>query len=213
MKYSQSFCAINTFNSIDILDKLIKNGTKHIHIDFMDGYFVDNFGATYQQVEFLIKRYPNVHFDAHLMLEKPLNFINKLVNLGFHTIFLPSESVNIKIFKQLLNDYPTTTFGIMIEAKDHPKDFVEIINLSTKILVMTINIIGGTGQELNLTLLNKVKEIKEIKHNIIVFSDGGLRKHNAKDFYINKVDIAVGGSIIFSFEKIKEFSTWWKENF
>ncbi|VEU74675.1 d-ribulose-5-phosphate 3 epimerase [Mycoplasmopsis citelli] len=214
MKFALSFCAVDTFKALKIFDKLTKLGLKHIHMDFMDGIFVENFGATFEQASALIKRYPNVHFDAHVMTSEPIKLVDKLIQVGFKTIFLPSNLVDFNKFQQLVSNYPNISFGIMLEALNNPNDFKNIILESQKILVMTIDKIGGTGQPLNINLLSKIKEIKNINSNIEIYSDGGLRTNNAIEFSKNHVDVAVGGSIIFSFKgNISIFFNWWKDNF
>ncbi|MGZ9755805.1 hypothetical protein ACXYRR_02635 [Mycoplasma sp. 246B] len=212
MKYSQSVAALNSYISLSKLDSLVKNGMKHIHIDFMDGVYVSNFGVTFYQAEFLINRYKNVHFDAHLMLSNPYIHIKKLINIGFKTIFIPMGMVNTEFYK-IKNDYPHIDFGIILQANDNPINYKNIIINSQKILLMTIDVIGRTGQKLNPKLLDKTKTIKNINSNIKIYSDGGLRKENAYLFSLHNIDVAIGGSIIYSFADEKDFCNWWKDNF
>ncbi|WGI36975.1 ribulose phosphate epimerase [Mesomycoplasma lagogenitalium] len=213
MKYSQSVCALNLYSSLNIIDELVASGMKFIHIDFMDSFYVENFGFSYEMAEFLINRYPEINFDAHLMVKKPLRLIEKLQNIGFKTIFLPANEINQNDFINTSKNYPNLSFGIMLEAKNNPQDYKNLIINSKKILLMTINKIGGTGVQLDQKLFEKVKEIKNINQHITIYSDGGLRVNNSDLFYNNEIDIAVGGSIIFSFENPKSFYKWWKEKY
>lgn len=213
MKYSQSICAINSYTSLETIDELVKNGMKHIHVDFMDSFYVPNFGVSFEAAEFLIKRYPNVNFDAHLMVKNPLRLIERLVQVGFETIFLPAKEINKEEFDKISQNYPNVFFGIMLEANNDPNDFRDIVLNSKKILLMTINKIGGTGQKLDENLFKKVEEIKKINPEILIYSDGGLRQENTNSFYNNKIDVAVGGSIIWSFETIKDFLEWWNKKY
>ncbi|WP_322962067.1 ribulose phosphate epimerase [Mycoplasmopsis cynos] len=213
MKYSQSVCALNCFESLKTIDQLVENGLEYIHIDFMDSFYTKNFGFSFEAASYLIKRYQNVNFDAHLMVKNPTKIIKKLIELGFKTIFLPANEINHIEFMNIAKNYPDIYFGVMLETENNPEDFKQIIQCSAKILLMTIDKIGGTGQMLNNNLFKKVKTIKKINPNIKIYSDGGLRDYNSMEFYKNNIDVAVGGSIIFSFETIKEFLCWWKEKY
>ncbi|MGZ9428802.1 hypothetical protein [Mycoplasma sp. 1012] len=213
MKYSQSVCAINSFESLKILDELSNSGMTHIHIDFMDSFYVPSFGFSFEQAKFLIERFNHINFDAHLMTKKPLRLIEKLIQVGFKTIFMPANEISLEDFVDATKNYPNICFGIMLEANNNPEDFRNIILNSKKILLMTIDKIGGTGQKLNNLLFSKVNTIKQINKSIEIYSDGGLRVTNSDEFYQNNIDVAVGGSIIYSFDSANKFMKWWIDKY
>ncbi|VEU59349.1 beta/alpha barrel domain-containing protein [Mesomycoplasma neurolyticum] len=209
MEYSQSICAVNLLMLNKILNKLVKNKLKYIHVDIMDGHFVKNFGINFETAKYLIEKFPKVNFDAHLMVNNPLKHLNRLIEIGFKTIFLPIEKISRFNFFKILKKHPNIFFGIMIKSNDDINDYKEIIKKTKVILLMTINKIGGTGEKLNPDLFSKVYDIKKINPNIKIYSDGGLRKENAYLFKKHLIDVSVGGSIIFTFENIKKFFDWW----
>ncbi|WP_025755663.1 beta/alpha barrel domain-containing protein [Mycoplasmopsis cricetuli] len=212
MKYSQSICAIDVFKSNLIINELVKNGMTNIHIDFMDGHYVDNFGFTFENSKLLIDKYPNIDFDAHLMIKNPLKYLNKIISIGFKTIFLPVDEIKEDEYFEVAKKFPNINFGIMLKANDSPENYKNIIINSKVILLMTINKIGTTGELFNENLLIKIKKIKLLNSDIKIFSDGGLRVENVAILKNNNIDVVVGGSIIFSFSSEKEFMTWWKKN-
>ncbi|ATP59489.1 ribulose phosphate epimerase [Mesomycoplasma dispar] len=209
MEYSQSISALNIFKVIKILTKLHANGLKYCHIDFVDQIYAPNFGANYQIADYLIKLFPNIEFDAHLMCKNSLEKVGKLVEIGFKTIFLPAEQISKADFEKLNQLYSNINFGLMIQAEQKIKDFSEIISRSNVVLLMTINKIGGVGEPLNQQLFSKISQIHSINKKIKIYTDGGLRKENWNEFEKWKVDIAIGGSIIFAYANFSEFSKLW----
>ncbi|EXU61184.1 ribulose-phosphate 3-epimerase [Mesomycoplasma ovipneumoniae] len=209
VEYSQSISALNIFKVIKILTKLHNNGLKYAHIDFVDQIYAPNFGLNYQIADYLIKLFPNIEFDAHLMCKNSLEKVEKLIQIGFKTIFLPAEQVSKTDFERLNKTYSNINFGLMIQAEQKIEDFSEIISCSNVILLMTIDKIGGVGEPLNLQLLSKIEQIRSINKKIKIYTDGGLRKENWAELEKWKVDVAIGGSIIFSYANFSEFSRLW----
>ncbi|WP_434327286.1 ribulose phosphate epimerase [Mesomycoplasma hyopneumoniae] len=194
LEYSQSISALNIFKVIKILTKLHNNGLKYAHIDFVDQIYAPNFGLNYQIANYLIKLFPNIEFDAHLMCKNSLEKVEKLIQIGFKTIFLPAEQVSKTDFERLNKSYSNINFGLMIQANQKIEDFCEIISCSNVILLMTIDKIG---------------EIRSINKKIKIYTDGGLRKENWIEFEKWNVDVVIGGSIIFSYPNFSEFSRLW----
>ncbi|WP_033161006.1 beta/alpha barrel domain-containing protein [[Mycoplasma] collis] len=211
MKYSQSICAINLFQIEKVIKKLLKNKINNVHVDFMDGHYVNNFGLNFDIAKYLINKYPKINFDAHLMVKKPIKYLKKLIDIGFKTIFIPLDQISEIKYLKILKKYPNIFFGVMIKSENNVEEYYNIIKNSKVILLMTIDKIGGTGESLNTKLLNKVFQIKKINKNITIYSDGGLRKENAYLFKKYLIDISIGGSIIYAFENIDKFSNWWND--
>ncbi|WNM16819.1 ribulose phosphate epimerase [Mesomycoplasma ovipneumoniae] len=209
VEYSQSISTLNIFKVIKILTKLQNNGLKYAHIDFVDQIYAPNFGLNYQIADYLIKLFPNIEFDAHLMCKNSLEKVEKLIQIGFKTIFLPAEQVSKTDFERLNKSYSSINFGLMIQASQKIEDFSEIISCSKVILLMTIDKIGGVGEPLNQQLLSKIGQIRSINKKIKIYTDGGLRKENWTELEKWKVDVAIGGSIIFSYANFSEFSRLW----
>ncbi|CAT04783.1 ribulose-phosphate 3-epimerase [Mesomycoplasma conjunctivae] len=212
MFYSQSVLALNIFKSLKILTKLQKYGLKYAHIDFADEIYAKNFGANYEMTSYLVKLFPNIEFDAHLMTKNPFEKIEKLVQIGIKTIFIPIEFLTLEQLIFIKKQYPNINFGAMLQAHQEVQDFANIIAKIPIILVMTIDKIGGTGQPLNPKLLEKISQIRSLNSKIKVYSDGGLRKENWDLFEQFNVDVAIGGSIIFSYPNFSDFAKQWGSN-
>ena len=52
-------------------EHVIECGANSLHIDIMDGHFVNNLTIGAPVVSSLRKKMPNTHFDCHLMVTNP----------------------------------------------------------------------------------------------------------------------------------------------
>lgn len=212
MEYSQSVCALNNFLVIDKLKNLYENGMIYFHLDFMDYHYVENFGLKLDDIKWLKSQFPEAIFDAHCMCLYSDKLIKQLVDNNIDLISLPAKIFDEKLIKKNKSLHPKIKFGIMLESEDSVEKYWKSIELSDFIILMTIDKIGGVGQEFNSKLLSKIKEIKTINSNALIISDGGLRTHNIVEFIKAGVDVAVGGSIANNFpENYDNFMEYWKD--
>lgn len=209
-KYSHSICALSPMELSKTLNKLCSEGMKYCHLDFMDFHYTKTFGLHVDFCKNLINEFPEITFDAHLMVEKPYEVARKVAELNIKYIFIPAKQYNKAEFDSLVVDFPNINFGLQLEKEDQVNDFKEVIKSTNCLLIMTINVIGGTGQSLNPELLLKGKQAKQINPKIKVFSDGGLRAENVDQFIENDFDVIVGGSIVNKFAN-ENFIQWFEK--
>ncbi|WP_027120556.1 beta/alpha barrel domain-containing protein [Mycoplasmopsis lipofaciens] len=212
MKYSQSVCALNLFQAIDKLDKLVNDGMMHMHLDLMDFHYTESFGLNLESINYLVERYPNVEFDVHCMVDDIMKILHKLTQIKVKRISFPLDKASLKMVKKLKSLYQGFEFGVMIESHNQIARYQQILKSVDFVVLMTIDKIGGTGVLLNPDLLKKIEEIKQINKDLLIISDGGLRSNNIHLFNKAKVDIAVGGSIIDNYpnKQNTSFMDYWR---
>lgn len=75
---------------------LINYGIDTLHMDIMDGVYVDNLTFGYPVLKCLKKNLPNAKLDCHFMVKDPLKFINKYLDLAYSISFhYDNENINI----------------------------------------------------------------------------------------------------------------------
>lgn len=189
IKVSTSILTCN--NRIQATEELNKTNTDYIHIDYMDGIFVDNKEFTIEEIKTLSK-ISTKKLDIHIMAENPEPIIQELKGLNIEYITIHYE-IN-KPLNKIINLIHNQGYkcGISIKPKTNPKNIIEYLKKIDLVLIMSVEP-GKGGQKFIPDVLNKIKELKQ--NNLIIEIDGGINDTNIKELK-NIVDIVVVGSYI-----------------
>lgn len=181
---------------------------KYIHLDVMDGHFVDNFTFG-MPVVCAIRSMTKLILDTHLMVENPSKYLLKFYEcsdiVDVH-IELGKEAFDcIKISKE--KGY---NIGIVINPETNVKYALPFLEDVEQVIVMTVNP-GFAGQEMIEEVLWKVDFLNEIKiKNALSFKitvDGGVNFKNLEKLRKMNVDRVVMGKAFFSlsYEERKKY--------
>lgn len=189
IKVSTSILTCN--NRIQATEELNKTNTDYIHIDYMDGIFVDNKEFTIEEIKTLSK-ISTKKLDIHIMAENPEPIIQELKGLNIEYITIHYE-IN-KPLNKIINLIHNQGYkcGISIKPKTDPKNIIEYLKKIDLVLIMSVEP-GKGGQKFIPDVLNKIKELKQ--NNLIIEIDGGINDTNIEELK-NIVDIVVVGSYI-----------------
>lgn len=166
--------------------ELVRPFTKTVHVDIIDGKFVDN--TTFLDPEPFRKYADDFLLELHMMVEDPLSYLKPWAEAGFkrfigHIEKMP-DPVEFVAQGQLL--------GAVGLALDEPTtiDVLKDINLNDldSILIMSIKA-GMSGQEFKPELLEKVNEIRNKYKFLTIEVDGGINEETiikAKDVGANR---------------------------
>lgn len=189
IKVSTSILTCN--NRIQATEELNKTNTDYIHIDYMDGIFVDNKEFTIEEIKTLSK-ISTKKLDIHIMAENPEPIIQELKDLNIEYITIHYE-IN-KPLDKIINLIHNQGYkcGISIKPKTDPKNIIEYLKKIDLVLIMSVE--PGKGEQKFIPdVLNKIKELKQ--NNLIIEIDGGINDTNIEELK-NIVDIVVVGSYI-----------------
>lgn len=161
-----------------------------VQIDLMDNKFVQNRSIG---PDVLVKYPANLSLEAQLMVEYPENWIDELIKIPVARIIFPvedTEGVEERI-KHIKNH------GVQVGLSLNPDTGIEAVEPFIQdldaVLVMSVHP-GFGGQEFIPEVLPKIKNLKEMKSNLIVGVDGGISPENAKLVSNAGADYLVVGS-------------------
>lgn len=207
MKISTSILSIKD-NLKENVIKLCNTDIDYIHLDVMDGKFVNNETWDINVIKSLEFTKP---LDIHLMVLDVYKYVDmyKVFNplyLTFHYETLCDIMSLIAYIKK-----NNIKVGISINPETQVDKIIPYLNLVDLVLVMSVSP-GKGGQKFIENSKNKVIELDELRkknnYNYVIEVDGGINNETIK--LINNADIAVVGSYITTsdyenaIEKLKE---------
>lgn len=170
-----------------------------IHIDVMDGHFVNNltFGPSIIKQ---IKGIAKLPLDVHLMIESPDRWIDTYADSGADNITVHVETCRhlhrtVQYIKGL-----GLKAAVSLNPATHPSTIEYVAGDIDMVLVMSVN--PGFGNQKYIESINeKIKYIDKIrkdrKYNFLIEVDGGINESNIGHISKLGADAFVTGSAVF----------------
>lgn len=175
MKIAPSILASNFKNLSEEIKKIEEVGDI-VHLDIMDGQFVPNISFGFPVIK-AIRELTNLPLDAHLMIEKPENYIDRFIEYGVDMISVHIEG-NYHIHRLIYSiKKQDKKAGVAINPGTSISLVYPIIKDVDFILIMSVNP-GFVGQKFIETSIEKIVDVVKIKKeenlNFEIEVDGGL---------------------------------------
>jgi len=181
------------------------NFSNKIHIDYMDGKFVENKSIEINEIQNILN-FPKIEFELHLMAYTPEIYASKIKKLKINKVLIQYEAFDSETeLNYSLNCFKEK--GIQIFLVINPgTDINEVMNYFDEIDgVMLMSVWPGKeGQKFIENTYNKIIEIRKKYPKTIIQVDGGINEENAKKLFEIGANIISVGSYISSNENPKE---------
>ena len=197
MKVSVSFLS-EVLNPVDIIKKINDTSAEYIHVDVMDGKFVNNKTYSIAEIEKL-SNYMKKPMDVHLMVNNPKKYIEKLALLNVEYITFHYESVkNIDEVIDLIHNCGLKA-GISIKPSTNASEIIKYLDKLDLVLIMSVEP-GKSGQSFMNSVLYKIESLKKVidekGYKTIISVDGGINEETARLVKDKGADMVVSASFL-----------------
>ena len=200
IKIAPSILAADLMNMKEEIELVDNYGAEYIHIDVMDGQYVENIAFGPNIVKSLRPITKKI-LDVHLMITPVAKYIDAFIKAGADIIsFHPDADKNTQdIIKQIKSN--NCKVGIAVHPKINIGDIEIFLDDIDCVIVMTV-VPGFGGQKFmhsevkKITELDNIKKQKNLKFEIEV--DGGINHETGKICRDKNANVLVAGSYIFS---------------
>lgn len=172
-------------------------GADYIHFDVMDNHYVPNltFGPTF--CEALVKRFPNLPIDVHLMATPVDALIESFAKAGARRISIhPDATIHLDRSIQLIKSLGCEA-GLVLNPATAIDHLTWIAHHLDFVLVMTVNP-GFGGQKLIPEVISKITQIHQLYPQLDLCVDGGVTTQNIAVLARAGANQFVAGSAIFN---------------
>ncbi len=199
-----SILSSNYFNLESRLQTFVAHGVEFIHLDVMDGHFVNNLSFGPAAVKAIKSQFP-LKVDAHLMVDQPERMIPWFLDAGadwvsFHLEVPGNVSYNIAQIKER---------GARVGLALNPDMPIERVfpYLATIDYVLLMSVFPGYGgQKFIPATLERVTQLKQqIAHlnaPCLIQVDGGINTEHAAQLCLAGADLFVIGTFLYNAENI-----------
>ena len=184
----------------DEIKSLEQAGADLIHVDVMDGHFVQNITMGPPIIK-MIRKCTKLPFDVHLMISPVEKYIKAFADAGSDIITIhPEATDNLKRAVGTIKSLGKKA-GVSLNPKTPISALMDVINDIDLILIMSVNP-GFAGQSFISEVLPKVTELRKLindkKLKIDIEIDGGINFETAPLAVKAGANILVSGTTIFS---------------
>ena len=183
----------------DEIARVERGGARMLHLDVMDGHFVENLTIGPPVVE-SIRKATKSHLDVHLMIENPERYAADFVHAGANSVLVHFEAARhldgaIERIKK-----EGAMAGVVLNPATPVSALEDILEVADYVLLMSVNP-GFGGQQLIPYVLKKVRKLDQMRRErrlqFPIEIDGGVHLNNLAEVVRAGCDWVVTGSAIF----------------
>jgi ribulose-phosphate 3-epimerase len=172
-----------------------------LHLDVMDGHFVPNLTFGPPLIETL-RPLTKLPFDAHLMITNADQYLETYAKAGcnwlsVHAEACPDVTATIHKIKSL-----GMKAGVALQPPTPVSSIEKVLKEVDYVLVMSV-FAGFGGQKFMPESLEKVRELRKKRPDLLIEIDGGIKKDNMAEVVKAGANILVMGTGFFS---LKDYS-------
>ena len=172
-------------------------GAEWLHIDVMDGHFVPNISFAMPVIK-SIRKYTDIFFDVHLMIDKPERYIEEFIKSGADGVTFHIEATEKpRECIELIRKY-NKLVGISLNPNTDVSAIEEYLSEVDMVLVMSVE--PGYGGQKYITSVNeKIRYLRnKLGEDFKIEVDGGINADNIDTAINAGANIIVAGTAVFN---------------
>ena len=168
-----------------------------IHVDIMDGFYVDKMAGSISELKY-IRAHTNAHLHVHLMTESPVVWATDAIAAGAGTVIVSTNTSGVCAALRKIRESGRRA-GIALNPESSVAILKPILRDVDEVMVMTVTP-GAAGQEFNANCVKKIAILHafrkkfDLKFKISV--DGGINDATAKLCWAAGADYLISGSYL-----------------
>ena len=184
----------------DIRD-IEKNGSDFVHVDVMDGIFVPNISIGIPVVK-AIRPVTGLPLDVHLMIDRPLRYVEEFVKAGADFVTIHVEADQPQNTLEALDRIHALgcKAGIVLKPRTPAEAAIPYLEKCDMILVMTVEP-GFGGQKFMADMMPKVTQLRQMLDKVnpdcLLEVDGGVDAVTCDICKESGANVLVAGSAYF----------------
>lgn len=198
MKVGVSFIS-SDYDLETTISKIDESSADYIHVDMMDGIFVENSNFTVQDLKKMFKN-TKKKLDVHMMVCSPNKYVKdfaKMPNVEYLTLHCESHRRPIDVINMIR--HTPLKVGLALNPETKVSHIVPLLNHLDQVLVMSVKP-GKGGQKFMEEILYKIETLKELReqngYHYVINVDGGINEETAKLVKEAGADMVVSGSYV-----------------
>ena len=201
IKVAPSILSADFVNLERDIRKLPQTGADYVHVDVMDGIFVPNITIVIPVVA-AIRRVTALPLDVHLMIDRPLRYVDQFCKAGSDLLTIhveaDTEENTLEALKRIRSH--GVRAAVSVKPNTPAQAVLPFLPLCDLVLMMTVEP-GFGGQAFMEHLMPKLRQLRsyidEQNPDCELEVDGGVNEQTAQICRANGANVLVAGSAYF----------------
>lgn len=179
------------------VEEAVKGGADRIQVDVMDGHFVPNLTFGPDTVKAVRRVAPGLPIEAHLMIERPEEWVEPFVRAGADWVIPHVEAMGAAHRTLVAIREAGAHPGVALRPGTPPGAVSELVPLVDMLLCMTVEP-GFGGQAFIAESPDKLRRLRGLAPHLLIEVDGGIDARTTPAVVAAGATLLVAGSSVYA---------------